>query len=350
MTTKIPITLHPQPLSASPVSDQDQDHEIQILLDDSQYCSFSPPRRVVQRSNMPIPMQDFELPRKSNDAPRHFSKIHETGYTEAQPYSAKKESFVIPNNRNDVQIDGANKSRSWMQTLQTQDTRQRYRRRRPPTKWMKWMNSEWKNPLALLQAVAPVRAILLVITQLGASCLAAILVKKIFPNRFDVATSLGSGTSMGQGFVIEAITTAALIFTIIMLAVEKHKATFIAPVGIGIALFVAHMVALPFTGASLNPARSFGPAAILGDFRRETLDLLGRANSGRWVSGFVFFRLIKLLEYEMANPGQDGDPENDPTQNPELDVAQNAQEREEELNGAGDAKSWYRDEPSFRIN
>lgn len=145
MTTKIPITLHPQPLSASPVSDQDQDHEIQILLDDSQYCSFSPPRRVVQRSNMPIPMQDFELPRKSNDAPRHFSKIHETGYTEAQPYSAKKESFVIPNNRNDVQIDRANKSRSWMQTLQTQDTRQRYRRRRPPTKWMKWMNSEWKN-------------------------------------------------------------------------------------------------------------------------------------------------------------------------------------------------------------
>lgn len=151
---------------------------------------------------------------------------------------------------------------------------------------------------------------------------------------------------MGQGFVIEAITTAALIFTIIMLAVEKHKATFIAPVGIGIALFVAHMVALPFTGASLNPARSFGPAAILGDFRREHWIYWVGPILGAGLA-VLFFRLIKLLEYEMANPGQDGDPENDPTQNPELDVAQNAQEREEELNGAGDAKSWYRDEPSL---
>jgi aquaporin related protein len=28
-----------------------------------------------------------------------------------------------------------------------------------------------------------------------------------------------------------------------------------------------------------------------------------------------FYKFIKMLEYEMANPGQDGDPENDPTQN-----------------------------------
>jgi aquaporin related protein len=28
-----------------------------------------------------------------------------------------------------------------------------------------------------------------------------------------------------------------------------------------------------------------------------------------------FYKFIKMLEYEMANPGQDGDPENDPTKN-----------------------------------
>jgi aquaporin rerated protein, other eukaryote len=31
----------------------------------------------------------------------------------------------------------------------------------------------------------------------------------------------------------------------------------------------------------------------------------------------VFYKFIKTLEYEMANPGADGDPSNDPTKNPE---------------------------------
>lgn len=40
-----------------------------------------------------------------------------------------------------------------------------------------------------------------------------------------------------------------------MLAVEKHKATFMAPIGIGLALFVAELAGVFFTGGSLNPAR-----------------------------------------------------------------------------------------------
>ncbi|KAF7871744.1 hypothetical protein EAF04_003851 [Stromatinia cepivora] len=416
MTMRSPtITQHPQPLRASPVSNEDD--EVRFRLDDSRYRSFPPPRRVVQRSNMPIPMQEFEFPRRSNEAIRHFPTIGETRYTEVRPYRTSEEGFVsLTNGDNVIQNKRASGSRPWMQTLQTQDRIRRYRKRRPMTTWMKWMNSDWKNhivavigeligttlflffgyagievaklqgrqppdlevlfyisatfgaslmvtawiffrisgglfnpavtlALALLKAVSPVRAILLVITQLGASCLAAILVKEIFPNQLDVATSLGSGTSMAQGFVIEAITTAALIFTIIMLAVEKHKATFVAPIGIGLALFVAHMVAIPFTGASLNPARSFGPSAIVWNFPREHWiywvgPLLGAGLA------VLFFRLIKLLEYEMANPGQDGDPENDPTQNPEHDVAQNAHEREEEVLGFNNGKSWYKDESS----
>ncbi|QSZ29820.1 hypothetical protein DSL72_004338 [Monilinia vaccinii-corymbosi] len=212
--------------------------------------------------------------------------------------------------------------------------------------------------LALLQAVTPVRAFLLVITQLGSSCLAVILVNVIFPKQQDFATALGSNTSIAQGLCIEAITTAALIFTIIMLAVEKHKATFLAPVAIGLTLFVAHMVAVPFTGASLNPARSFGPSAVAGIFPREHwIYWLGPIlGAGLAV---LLFRLIKVLEYEMANPGQDGDPENDPTQNPEHDIAQNVLEREEEVNEVSNlereeeldevspVKSWHRKKSSL---
>jgi aquaporin related protein len=44
-----------------------------------------------------------------------------------------------------------------------------------------------------------------------------------------------------------------------------------------------------------------------------------------------FYQLMKILEYEMANPGQDGDAENDPTQNPEHEVAQKVEERQVEV-------------------
>jgi aquaporin related protein len=56
------------------------------------------------------------------------------------------------------------------------------------------------------------------------------------------------------------------MLAILILAAEKHKATFIAPVGIGIALFVAEMWGVGYTGGSLNPARTFGPSVADGSF------------------------------------------------------------------------------------
>jgi aquaporin related protein len=152
----------------------------------------------------------------------------------------------------------------------------------------------------------------------------------MFPSPFNLQTTLGPGTTIAQGVWIEALCTALLVFTIIMLAKEKHRATFVAPIGIGLALFIAELVAVYYTGGSLNPARSFGPAAVAHDFTGNHWIY--------WVGPFVgsilavlFYELMKILEYEMANPGQDGDAENDPTQNPEHEVAQKVEEREAEV-------------------
>jgi len=135
---------------------------------------------------------------------------------------------------------------------------------------------------------------------------------------------------VAQGIWIEAICTAGLIFTIIMLAKEKHQATFVAPVGIGLSLFIGELAAVYYTGGSFNPARSFGPAAVSGHFFSTHWRYWIGPPVGS-ILAVLFYQLMKILEYEMANPGQDGDIKMDPTQNPDHELALVQEERQAEV-------------------
>ena len=141
----------------------------------------------------------------------------------------------------------------------------------------------------------------------------------MFPTPLNVRTTLSEGTSLAQGVFIEALMTAELVFTILMLAKEKHKSTFIAPVGIGLALFVAELVGVYYTGGSLNPARSLGPCIVTNKYDTEHWIYWVGPGIGSLLA-IGFYKFIKMLEYEMANPGQDGDDDNDPTKNPNHEV------------------------------
>lgn len=69
---------------------------------------------------------------------------------------------------------------------------------------------------------------------------AGALVQAMFPGDIAITnTMLSPGTSVAQGVFIEMFMTAELVFVVHMLAIEKSKDTFIAPVGVGLALFVA---------------------------------------------------------------------------------------------------------------
>ncbi|KAI9642729.1 hypothetical protein NHQ30_008460 [Ciborinia camelliae] len=168
--------------------------------------------------------------------------------------------------------------------------------------------------MVLVGALPIVRALCLFVAQILGGIVASAMVLGLFPTTFNVRTTLDPSTSTVRGVFIEAILTAELVFTIFMLAKEKHKATFIAPVGIGLALFIAEMVGVFYTGGSLNPARSFGPCVVSGAFDKEHWIYWIGPLIGTFIAVF-FYKFIKMLEYEMANPGQDGDEQNDPTQN-----------------------------------
>lgn len=95
--------------------------------------------------------------------------------------------------------------------------------------------------LALVGAIGWFKAGLLIISQIVAGIAAAGVVSALFPDPLTVRTSLNHNTSVVRGLFIETFLTAELIFCIFMLAAEKHKATFLAPVGIGLALFIAEL-------------------------------------------------------------------------------------------------------------
>lgn len=156
----------------------------------------------------------------------------------------------------------------------------------------------------LAGSVPLVRSILIAFAQFLGAVAASAVVYAIFPGKLAVATTLGAGTSVWQGFLIEMFLTFQLVVTIMMLAGEKHAATFMAPIGIGLSLLIAELSGVRFTGGSLNPARSFGPALVLMKFDAEHwIYWAGPAVGAVLAAGL--YKFLKILDYERANPGQD---------------------------------------------
>ncbi|KAB5572521.1 aquaporin-like protein [Coniochaeta sp. 2T2.1] len=153
------------------------------------------------------------------------------------------------------------------------------------------------------------RALILFPTQLVASMVAGGLASGLFPPPISwVNTTLAPGVSIVRGLFIEMFLTSAFVFVILMLAGEKSKDTFIAPIGIGLALFAAEIAGVYYTGGSLNPARSFGPAVASRSFPGyHWIYWLGPLLGALLASAFYY--LVKFLRYEDVNPGQDSNRE-----------------------------------------
>lgn len=57
-----------------------------------------------------------------------------------------------------------------------------------------------------------------------------------------------------------------LVLSVLLLAIQKHTSSFLAPVGIGLTLFAVHLFALQYTGSAVNTARAFAPCVVTGTF------------------------------------------------------------------------------------
>jgi len=90
-----------------------------------------------------------------------------------------------------------------------------------------------------------------------------------FKSNGELGPPFGLGANVTEngvnGFVIEAMGTALLIFVIFMTAESPRgskNSRNAAPIAIGWAVMLAHLVMVPFTGCGINPARVLGPLLV----------------------------------------------------------------------------------------
>lgn len=114
------------------------------------------------------------------------------------------------------------------------------------------------------------RSVLYWIDQLLASSAACILLKYLTGGMNIPVITLASGVSHTQGIVWEIILTFSLLFTVYATLVDPRKVSGatdgLGPLYVGFVVGANILAGGAFSGASMNPARSFGPALVAWDF------------------------------------------------------------------------------------
>ncbi len=133
--------------------------------------------------------------------------------------------------------------------------------------------------------------------QIIGAIVAAYVLKLTFPDALFNATrgggqSISLDVSGSQAFLLEAIATFFLAFVIYGTAVDR-KAPRIGGLAIGFVIAADILAIGPYTGGSMNPARSFGPAVVSGTFEGQLIYWLAPiigAVSAALLYEFVFIR------------------------------------------------------------
>src|SRR6202048_4741813 len=143
--------------------------------------------------------------------------------------------------------------------------------------------------------IEPVMAMIYVIAQLLGATVAAYALKAAFSPDIAVATRLGGqsvalGVTAGPAILCEFLATFFLTFVVFGTAVDP-AAPKVGGFAIGLTVTADILAIGPLTGASMNPARSFGPALVSGIFEGHLIywigPILGSIAAGAPYTGLV---------------------------------------------------------------
>jgi aquaporin TIP len=131
--------------------------------------------------------------------------------------------------------------------------------------------------LALAGKITIIRLVLYWVAQLLGAVAGAWALKAVTTGEDVARHAIGLGMSPWSAMLMEIILTFTLVFVVFATAVDPKKGTVgvIAPLAIGFTVLAQIFVGAPFSGASMNPGRSFGPAVVAWDFTNHWVYWLG---------------------------------------------------------------------------
>jgi aquaporin Z len=128
-----------------------------------------------------------------------------------------------------------------------------------------------------------------IIAQLVGSTLACLLLWAMFGKVGMLgATEPGPGVSDWQALLMEFVLTAGLVSTILGTASKAQNLGPISAFGVGAYIILAGLWSSPISGASMNPARSFGPDLVLLDFSHYWVYIVGPIAGALFAVGIAY--------------------------------------------------------------
>ncbi|MGD0197340.1 MAG: aquaporin [Solirubrobacteraceae bacterium] len=138
-----------------------------------------------------------------------------------------------------------------------------------------------------------------IVVQLVGAALACLFVDKVIGSAAGVGATLpGPGVADWKAMLIEAVLTVGLVSTILGTASRAQNVGTLSAVAVGGYIALAGLWSSPLTGASMNPARSFGPDLIRGDFVHFWPYLVGPV-----VGGVLAVGIAWILRGAGGDPG-----------------------------------------------
>ena len=165
------------------------------------------------------------------------------------------------------------------------------------------------NPAVTVSAlitgqISLVKSIMYIIAQLVGAVVGAYLIAVVIPDAAQGnlgSHGLGKGITVVGGLITEIILTFVLLFVVFSTAMDPKGLGRLAPVAIGFVVLVNSLIGMPITGASMNPARSFGPALMSGSWDNHWIFWIGPIVGGPIAA--LVYKYVFMSDGEQSDAG-----------------------------------------------